>query len=94
MLLVPLCFLLPGAWRVVMVDREKVTTVLSRRFHGASAHDIAAAANAIVGLGPEYLPVDPADVRAFDCLAERTRLTVVDVAAGRVQIFRRVDATG
>lgn len=37
-----------------MVDREKVLTVLSRRFPGASADQIAATANAIVGLSDEW----------------------------------------
>lgn len=37
-----------------MIDREKVLTVLRKRFHGASAEDVAAAANAIVGLGDEW----------------------------------------
>jgi hypothetical protein len=37
-----------------MIDREKVLTVLRRRFPGASAEDLAAAANAIVGLPDEW----------------------------------------
>lgn len=40
-----------------MIDREKVVTVLRKRFHGASAEDVAAAANAIVGLGDEWKDV-------------------------------------
>ena len=41
-----------------MVDREKVVAVLHRRFPGATAADIAAAANAIVGLGDEWQQVN------------------------------------
>jgi hypothetical protein len=37
-----------------MIDREKVLTVLRRRFPGASPQDLAAAANAIVGLDDEW----------------------------------------
>ena len=37
-----------------MVDREKVETVLLRRFPGASRDQIAAAANAIMGLDDEW----------------------------------------
>jgi hypothetical protein len=37
-----------------MVDREKVLIVLSRRFPGAQPEQLAAAANAIVGLGDEW----------------------------------------
>lgn len=37
-----------------MIDREKVLTVLRRRFPGAQPSDLAAAANAIVGLADEW----------------------------------------
>jgi hypothetical protein len=37
-----------------MIDREKVLTVLRRRFPGATPSDLAAAANAIVGLPDEW----------------------------------------
>ena len=37
-----------------MVDREKVLAVLTRRFPGAPPDQIAAAANAIVGLEDEW----------------------------------------
>jgi hypothetical protein len=37
-----------------MIDREKVVTVLRKRFPGAPADAVAAAANAIVGLGDEW----------------------------------------
>jgi hypothetical protein len=38
----------------VMVDREKVLAVLHKRFAGAAADQVAAAANAIVGLDDEW----------------------------------------
>ena len=37
-----------------MVDREKVLAVLAKRFPGAPADQMAAAANAIVGLEEEW----------------------------------------
>jgi hypothetical protein len=37
-----------------MVDREKIVAVLKKRFAGAGADQIAAAANAIVGLDDEW----------------------------------------
>jgi hypothetical protein len=39
---------------VAMVDREKVVTVLRKRFPGAPVEEVAAAANAIVGLTDEW----------------------------------------
>jgi hypothetical protein len=40
-----------------MIDREKVLAVLHKRFPGAGADQVAAAANAIVGLEDEWLDV-------------------------------------
>jgi uncharacterized protein (DUF2267 family) len=40
-----------------MIDREKVLAVLRKRFPGAAADQVAAAANAIVGLADEWLDV-------------------------------------
>ncbi len=37
-----------------MIDREKVLTVLHKRFPGAGSDQLAAAANAIVGLPDEW----------------------------------------
>ncbi len=37
-----------------MVDRQKLETLLVRRFPGASANQIASAANAIMGLDDEW----------------------------------------
>lgn len=40
-----------------MIDRQKVETILRRRFPGASWSEIATAANAIVGLEDEWQEV-------------------------------------
>ena len=53
-----------------MIDREKVLTVLRRRFTGASDRDLAAAANAIVGLADEW---DDVTEREPDLLAHLTQ---------------------
>jgi hypothetical protein len=37
-----------------MIDREKVLAVLHKRFPGSTPDQLAAAANAIVGLGDEW----------------------------------------
>jgi hypothetical protein len=37
-----------------MVDRQKLETLLARRFPGATTHQIACAANAIMGLEDEW----------------------------------------
>jgi hypothetical protein len=37
-----------------MIDREKVLVVLNKRFPGATAEQVAAAANAIVGLDDDW----------------------------------------
>jgi hypothetical protein len=68
-----------------MIDREKVETVLRRRFPGADWTQIAAAANAIVGLGDERDEVPQADLRRRD-------LRTTDNTGRRV--FRRSAAAG
>ncbi len=42
-----------------MLDRQKLETLLSRRFPGASRDQVAAAANAIMGLDDEWEEVSP-----------------------------------
>jgi hypothetical protein len=53
-----------------MIDRQKLETILSRRFPGGTHLEIAAAANAIMGLADEWEEVDPArrpaDGASFD----------------------------
>ncbi len=56
--------------REAMVDREKVLSVLRRRFPGAPKAETAAAANAIVGLDDEWQEVECTDLRD---LVERLR---------------------
>ncbi len=42
-----------------MLDRQKLETLLSRRFPNANRDQVAAAANAIMGLGDEWEEVTP-----------------------------------
>jgi hypothetical protein len=53
-----------------MLDREKVLTVLRRRFPAAADNELAAATNAIVGLEDEWDEVDSGNL--FD-LIDRLR---------------------
>jgi hypothetical protein len=54
-----------------MIDREKVLAVLNRRFPGSSPEQIAAAANAIVGLSDEWEDVtDRQDEFGYNFSAE------------------------
>jgi hypothetical protein len=46
---------------MAMIDRQKLETVLSRRFPGATGPQIAAAANAIMGLEDEWEEVTTPD---------------------------------
>lgn len=48
-----------------MIDREKVVNVLKKRFPGAPEQQVAAAANAIVGLGDEWEEMKGAEFRVF-----------------------------
>lgn len=72
-----------------MVDREKVLVVLRKRFPSARSEDIAAAANAIVGLDPEYSCVEAAEVTRLECVAGPRVFTAADVTSGRLRLYRR-----
>jgi hypothetical protein len=48
-----------------MLDRQKVETVLERRFPGASRDQVAMSANAIMGLGEEWEEVGCHDFQAL-----------------------------
>ena len=74
----------PAGDRRSMIDREKVLAVLRKRFPGAAPDQVAAAANAIVGLGEEWHEVgdfEDAVIRHAgestcgrpDCFIERLR---------------------
>lgn len=72
-----------------MIDREKVLAVLERRFPEAPRAERAAAANAIVGLEPEYEPVPGEQVHGFRCDTAGGRYSRHDLASGVLRLFRR-----
>ena len=74
-----------------MVDREKVLAVLAKRFPSAGVDDIAAAANAIVGLEPEYVALEGHEVDRLDCVAGARAYTAGDLVTGLVRVYRRVE---
>jgi hypothetical protein len=76
-----------------MIDREKVMAVLTKRFAGASPGDLAAAANAIVGLEDEWEEVTGDDARlgyhySVDC-GEICYLAELAETGAEFRIFRR-----
>lgn len=73
-----------------MIDREKVLAVLVKRFPEARLADVAAAANAIVGLGPEYEVVPPAAVTAFKCDTDHRQYDAGHLERGDVRVYCRV----
>ncbi len=72
-----------------MIDREKVLAVLLKRFPQAALNDVAAAANAIVGLDPEYAPVAAAELARFECEAGAHTYSTRHVANGDVRVYVR-----
>jgi hypothetical protein len=48
-----------------MLDRQKLETILLRRFPGATREQIAASANAIMGRGDEWEEVECHDFQAL-----------------------------
>lgn len=61
-----------------MVDRQKLETLLTRRFPAAKYDQIAAAANAIMGLDDEWEEIDDA-----------TQLPRIPTATGEFRVLRR-----
>ena len=72
-----------------MVDREKVLAVLAKRFAGATSEQLAAAANAIVGLGEEWEEVsDREDELGYHYSAQCTDLCYLAQQVERGDTFR------
>ncbi len=72
-----------------MIDREKVVAVLIKRFPAAPLNDVAAAANAIVGLELEYAPVLAADVARLECEVGSHLYSVRHLGNGDLRLFVR-----
>lgn len=71
-----------------MLDREKVVAVLKRRFPGSAIEQVAAAANAIVGLDDEWLEVPLPPDGADRLCREGCQLKRLS-HDGQVRLFRR-----
>jgi hypothetical protein len=69
-----------------MLDREKVVTVLRRRFPGAANEQVAAAANAILGLDDEWDELTAADVRPC---CDACCLTEDSVRGGLIKVLKK-----
>jgi hypothetical protein len=76
-----------------MVDRDKVLSVLHKRFPGASRQQVAWAANAIVGLDDEWEEVawaDPEVACSGPIPAGERRALADEIRQGReFQLFRK-----
>lgn len=76
-----------------MVDRQKVETVLAHRFPGASPNEIAATANAIMGLTDEWEEVGVRDPElGFHCsvqCGDICDLTRETANGSEFRLFRR-----
>ena len=71
-----------------MLDREKVVAVLKRRFPGSAIEQVAAAANAIVGLEDEWVEVPMPEVGWDRWCREGCQIRHL-FRAGPVRLFRR-----
>lgn len=72
-----------------MIDREKVLSVLAKRFPGASPQDVAAAANAIVGLEDEWEEVsDREDELGYHVSVQCTDICYLAQQVERGDTFR------
>jgi phage tail protein X len=68
-----------------MLDRQKIETILTRRFTGATRGQVAAVANAIMGLGDEWEEI----------IGDADYLHLEDMPVPRdreLRLFRRRDA--
>lgn len=76
--------------RILMLDREKLEAILRRRFAGANPQQIAAAANAIMGLGEEWEEVvEPDWSPGADHSGECDSLCCLTRESAGIRVLRR-----
>jgi hypothetical protein len=73
------------------IDREKVLNVLLKRFPEARLCDIAAAANAIVGLGPEFRLLPAAQLERLEIDLGERQYTRHHVENDEVRVYCRIN---
>jgi len=75
-----------------MLDREKIVVVLKRRFPGSAPGQIAAAANAIVGLEDEWVELSAAEMDWVTVCRDDCRLERLSRTDG-IRVYRRLKET-
>lgn len=75
-----------------MLDREKIVVVLKRRFPGSAPGQIAAAANAIVGLEDEWVELSAAEMDWVTAGRGECRLQRL-LRTDSIRMFRRLRET-
>jgi hypothetical protein len=80
----------------VMIDREKVVAILRKRFPTAPAVDIAAAANAIVGLSDEWREVEnfesEVERHLGNCTCDEAPAVLREIVHGRrFKLYEHID---
>ena len=75
-----------------MLDREKIVVVLKRRFPGSAPGQIAAAANAIIGLEDEWVELSPPDIDWMTVCRDGCYLKGLS-RRGDIKLFRRFEET-
>ena len=76
-----------------MLDREKIVVVLKRRFPGSAPGQIAAAANAIVGLEDEWVELSTPDIDWMTVCRDGCNLQGLS-RTGAIKVFLRLEETG
>ena len=71
-----------------MLDREKIVAVLKRRFPGSGEDQVAAAANALVGLDDDWVEV-PLPHEQWPSYCRETCWLRRELGAGELRVFRR-----
>ncbi len=74
-----------------MLDREKVVTILRRRFPGSAIEQVAAAANALVGLDDEWDELTVADMHPC---GDACCLAADSVRDGLFKVLKKRSADG
>ena len=73
-----------------MIDREKVLAVLSKRFPGSTPEQMAAAANAVVGLADEWEDVTAREPEmGCHCCGQQCYLADQVTRGAEIRIFLR-----